>query len=352
MKPAVAFLAEFAMAHDDDRLYVVGGLLDRVSLEAFPAVLPQLSLALKMVFEGTERDQRHALAFEGVDNEGTVLVGPAIVPIVPASNPIRPDDDVPFTCVFNMRDIRLAKPGEYAFTVAVDGVEVDRLRLRAELSSEFLRSTTVFNLSQAVLRSAAVQLSGASADQSQAAAHAELLSLGYRAFNDGRLSEAEQSFRELVARFPEDSQAHNNLGFVLLTAGQYQASLEWFNKAQELGSRDPEVLRANVACALYGSGDYREALVGFAECLRAERMKSSMVLLAIENDRFRPIHLESSGDYVALMALNASWAAHQSGEDSRVTYRIAELGRSSMREESLVVFELCFTALGAALGEE
>lgn len=58
-----------------------------------------------------------------------------------------------------------------------------------------------------------------------------LADLGYNYFLQGRLSDAEQSLREAVAKNPQNRRANNNLGVVYGHQGKFEASLAQFQRA-------------------------------------------------------------------------------------------------------------------------
>jgi hypothetical protein len=320
-------------------------------METFPAVLPHLSLVLKVTFTQDECDKPHAITFSGQDTAGKPLVGPVTTSVIPRRSPNHPTDDIPFACVFNMRDVPLASPGPYAFSVRVGEIEVQTLRLLAASVTEATLRATAVNTSQPVLRSEGLQVPGSGRPQRPGEVVAvDELRVGYRAFVEGRLSEAEAAFRQVAERAPNFAQAPNNLGFVLLCEGRAEEALSWFDRAAELKYHEPEVLNANRACAKYALGDYRSAYTGFVDCLASARIRLTTLLLAIDGRNFNPIELGSAGDYAALMALNAGWSAREAGESAEDLIRVASLGRISFRDKpnALIVFERCLEHLEAA----
>jgi hypothetical protein len=351
VKHQTAFLAEYALAHEDGRVYVVGGLLDAVNLAGFPGQLPHLSLVLKVKFSPDECGKGHVISFAGSNPGGDRLVGPALLPVVPALTAGKHDEDVPFSCVFNMRDLILKAPGTYTFTVTVDETEVQTLNLTAAPIAETMRAvSSVIRTPPVTIHSEAVQVAGAPPDQTIGSPGWRNIEAGYAAFAAGHLPEAETAFRSAVELLASLPQAHNNLGFILLLMGKADEALARFGTAARLGYPEPEVLDANMACAEFASGNYEAALAGFTKCLTSARVRSTAYLVAIDDAQFHSVEVRAAGDYVALMALNAGWSATKGARDPAPFSTIASLGLLTFPDASpaRAVFTLALQHLEAA----
>lgn len=88
---------------------------------------------------------------------------------------------------------------------------------------------------------------------------AELIALGRRFLDQGRLAEAENIFVGLRAVAPGDFEVSKQLGIVLATRGAYAAAKAPLAEAAALNDGDPVVFNVLSACA-FETGDYAGAL--------------------------------------------------------------------------------------------
>jgi len=92
-------------------------------------------------------------------------------------------------------------------------------------------------------------------------AHAEHMAwrYGWSENSESMLEAAIESARAAIREDPEHARAHNELGYALLFAYEYEASFESFTRAQELGPNDPWIM-ADVATAKVCIGDSESAV--------------------------------------------------------------------------------------------
>ncbi|MGH2406456.1 MAG: tetratricopeptide repeat protein [Candidatus Limnocylindrales bacterium] len=300
MRILLALLAEHATASTDGRLYVVGGGIRTLQFASFPAIQPRLSVALGIEVGPSELGNEHTLSILAEGPRAELVFRPVKVTFSMPPGPDRARAGY-FHFVSNMDNVAFATAGEYGFVVHVDGVEIERVGIRVEQTRD-----------QQKLREA-----GALQEAE------ELLSSGYADFGRGNVDAAEATFRRVVNRFPMIATGHNNLGFVLLSKRDATGALEAFAKAKELGYVQDEISDANVACALYLSGDPAAALRGFADCLQTHLFRSTATLFGIGPSELFPVQLGSVGDYASLMALNAAWSAWAANDDSAADHYLA-----------------------------
>ena len=74
----------------------------------------------------------------------------------------------------------------------------------------------------------------------------------------GNLAAAERALHTLLASYPDDHIAHNNLGFILWLRGMHEAAQQEYRKAREI--LPISVYFSNLAWAQLGAGEPRQAL--------------------------------------------------------------------------------------------
>jgi len=132
MRVRFAFLADYALAHPtDSKLYVIGGGFDTIWAPAFPARHPQLSVVVRVEFTPLECGRQHAIELNPIDGDGKPFLPPARLQVTPQKNPQAPTLPAAVALVLNLTPLDLAKPGDYAFSIVVDGQEVDSIPLHA-----------------------------------------------------------------------------------------------------------------------------------------------------------------------------------------------------------------------------
>jgi tetratricopeptide (TPR) repeat protein len=281
MRVALAMLADYALAHDDGKLYVTGGALHQLRFGRLPAVYPRVCLALDLLFEPTELGSSHLVMIEAVDPAGQPYIKPAALTVTPPP----PTIDISRThtqLVYSMVNLTFQAEGEHVFRVTIGG------QVQASLP---LRVTVV---------------PGSSTEMS---ALLHRIEEGFAAFGVGDIDGAEQRFRGVVDAMPSMAVAHNNLGFVLLSKGHAEEALASFKQAQEVGFDRPELLDANMGCCYYLLGTPQAALALFDNCLNARAFTGSSVLHGVKGDGLFLVQLPSASAYTRLMALNAGWSA-------------------------------------------
>lgn len=328
MRIPLALFADHASAHQTDgKLYVIGGGIRALPFAVFPAIQPQLSLALGIEVAPDELGMDHTLTIESHGPTDEAVSQPVSVTFLvpPGKDPSRPGY---FHFVSNMNNVGFPVEGDYEFAVAIDGEQLAQITVRAEQGDD-------------------AKLAAEVAAQSEAG---KLLGDGYEAFNRGEASAAEAAFRTVVDRFPRIAAGHNNLGFVLLANGEATAALEAFARAKQLGYPQNEIGDANVACALYLAGDAAGALRGFVDCLQTHIFSTPATLFGIGASGLFPVVLVSAAEYASLMALNAAWSALGAGDTSATAQYLASAGAGELSfrsDETGQLFVESVNALGA-----
>jgi len=130
MNVEYALLADAAQTSLDGKLYVLGGGIDRIFAEKFPATHPYLSLVLKMELHPAECEREHELEVELWNPDGNP-VGGKLSGTFSADRQAggRPSF---VQLVLNLQSATFEVPGDYAFQIVVDKQLVKSLRLTLE----------------------------------------------------------------------------------------------------------------------------------------------------------------------------------------------------------------------------
>lgn len=121
MQVEFALLADAVATPPDGKLYVLGGGIDTIGVQRFPATHPFLALVVKLQLHPTECDRQHHLEIELWDPDGK-RIGPKIAGDFSAQrNRSNPTRSVFVQLVFNIAGLQLTGPGEHEFHILVDG---------------------------------------------------------------------------------------------------------------------------------------------------------------------------------------------------------------------------------------
>ena len=319
-------LAESAIAHDDGTFSILGGGIDRRSYPEFPAIVPQLSLACKLLFDHSETGTEHSIEIRALNPKLELFLPLFGLVVVPRPGPAEDDGRASISFAYNMRDTVYAEPGTYRFGIWTMSHELGGTELR-------------------LLRSA---------PQPQAPDNtlAGALQIGFRAFMTGDKVEAARIFQRLVERFPDSPDAHNNLGFTLLAQSRPSEAASLFTVALSKKPQYRELVEANLAVCHFLMGDYLRAADMFQGLMPMPLKSPGSVLFAVGRSDHQLVQLVSPTDYLALMALNASRSALRAGDQSRAAQlaQTAQAGRVTMQGESSKVFGALLDELLTDLG--
>jgi hypothetical protein len=130
MKLAVALLADSAIANPQDgKLYILGGGISWIGAPSFPMAHPSLALALNFLFTPSECGRQHTLEVRLLDPDGRELVPMFTQQVVPGKNQADPTAPSGWVTVCSYIQLVFRKPGENAFSIVLDGHEVESLPL-------------------------------------------------------------------------------------------------------------------------------------------------------------------------------------------------------------------------------
>jgi hypothetical protein len=136
LKLDFAFFADFALAHPDGKLYVLGGGIDRVLANQFPAQSRMIALVARVQFSARELGQDHIFGLSARDQDGRDLVPQlksVITPQRPPNDPSAPT--VAVHIVLTMNNIVFREPGDLLFVISVDSRDVGTVSLRVRQAS-------------------------------------------------------------------------------------------------------------------------------------------------------------------------------------------------------------------------
>jgi len=280
-------LADYALAHEDGKLYVTGGGLHELRFGRLPAVYARVCLALEMQFDPSELGVAHFFVIDATDPLGQPYIKQQALTITspPASAQATSNRT---QLVYNMLNLTFQHEGEYVFNVRVGDEAQAALPLRVTV------------------------VPGSSTEMSALLHRVEE---GFAAFGASDLDAAEEHFLAVTETMPSLAVAHNNLGFVRLSKGKVEEALATFKKAQETGFDRLELLEANIACCYYLLGNADASLALFENCLNARSFSAVAVLHGLSSGGLFLVSLPSAGAYTRLMALNAGWSAMRTGRN-------------------------------------
>jgi hypothetical protein len=130
MKLQFAFLADFALAHPDGKLYVLGGGFDTLDAAVLPARHPHLSLVMNFQFAANETGRSYAIEIRPQDSTGAPFLQVMTIEASPQRNLQAPTSPVTFQSVLNFQGVQLRTAGEHTFSIVVDGQELAAVPLR------------------------------------------------------------------------------------------------------------------------------------------------------------------------------------------------------------------------------
>jgi tetratricopeptide (TPR) repeat protein len=305
MKVVLATLADFALAHEDGKLYITGGGIEALRFGVFPTNAIHLALAVALKFSEQECGQQQLVRVIPT-GPGALAQHPLAIPVLPIQRP--GESGATFQFVYNMRELTFSAPGIYEFRIVGGNEELAVIPLSV----------------QQISTPAPTQVSPVSGMIEFAG--------GLEAFTTGDLVRAEQLFRQFTAIQPASALGRNNLGFVLLAEQRAAEALEELQRARDLGLGNPELTEANIACCEYLLGRYLEALTGFEKCFAEFSTNTRVILFGIRAERLFLVHPATPGEYIGLMALNVAWSALRMGD----------------REKSLGMLLVCDSTNGAS----
>jgi hypothetical protein len=125
MEIQVAALCDAAVDYDG-KLCVLGAF-DTIIAPSVPAVHPQCSVALRLIFR-KEEEGEHQVALNFVDEDGR-----PIVPPIETTIPVDLPEDFFFSSrnlVLNLQGLKFENEGQYSIDVAVDGRQIASIPLQ------------------------------------------------------------------------------------------------------------------------------------------------------------------------------------------------------------------------------
>lgn len=122
------FLLADAAQVANGKLFVLGGGWARLTADSLP-VSRAYELAVRVVVPWTETNRKLSFDLQMVDEDGKLLLDPAVRADISVGRPVQltegTDQVVPLT--LRLPNVRLEKPGRYAFTLSFEGEEVARV---------------------------------------------------------------------------------------------------------------------------------------------------------------------------------------------------------------------------------
>lgn len=135
IQPSFEVMAFFVADHADaanGKVYVNGGFWNKLSYPQYPAVVATMSLVavVRVPFHEYQEDHRFALGM--VDADGNVLSLKVEGQFRVGESPdLRRGDPTLMPLAIPVNGLRIEAPGDYSFTLSLDGVERARYQVRA-----------------------------------------------------------------------------------------------------------------------------------------------------------------------------------------------------------------------------
>lgn len=121
MRLEFAFAADYAQAHADGKLYVMGGGFQHIQVPALPYYHPNICVVMRVSFSQAECGETHTLTVTLTGPEGRPVMGPAEFPMTPALPPethaLDDQDDIKFHATLSAQTIRFDQLGRHVFTI-------------------------------------------------------------------------------------------------------------------------------------------------------------------------------------------------------------------------------------------
>lgn len=129
MELAFAITAHAAEVTSDGKIWVLGGDFEIIHTPGFPVVQPAMALVVKIRLQPMECDQEHHLRVEMIDEDAHPLREPITLPFTPRLDPNRPGRALSLSMVLNFQNLQFATPGDYAFVILVDDIQIGSVPL-------------------------------------------------------------------------------------------------------------------------------------------------------------------------------------------------------------------------------
>lgn len=127
MQITLAAIADFASVSVGDKLNVMG-VFDTIQAPQFPAVHPQLFLAIRLQFEYEDRNSDVSLQIRLENEDGKVIVRATPKGRI---GPVQAGETGNINLVLGLANLKFDGPGRYSVVVSLAGAEDDlRLPLR------------------------------------------------------------------------------------------------------------------------------------------------------------------------------------------------------------------------------
>lgn len=128
-----AFLADAAQVTPDQKLSVLGGNFDTIYAQEFPAVHALMCLVVNIKAQPTECGREHTLRVEFLDSDGRAQLAPMKLPFTAQTRADMPYRETNVNLIASLMGQQFMQPGEFAFHILVDDLEIGRVPLRLAL---------------------------------------------------------------------------------------------------------------------------------------------------------------------------------------------------------------------------
>lgn len=168
----------------------------------------------------------------------------------------------------------------------------------------------------------------------------QIFERGQHSLNAGDLSAAENDFRAVLAREPDNIGAHGNLAVVYMRRKEWKSALAELHAAEKLAPGMPGI-HLNIGLVYYRQADYRQAIQPFESALRGQpdstQARYLLGLCYFFTERYaeaahtlEPLwpHESDNLNYLYVISISANKAG-LADLDRRATSRLIEVGHDS-----------------------
>jgi len=128
----VSFFAADHAEAVNGKVYMNGGFWNRLRFPTYPAVIPSLALVavIEVPYRAYHQDHHFRLGMEDADGNEVPLEVTGDFRMGAAPD-IRVGDPTLMPIAIPITGLKIENPGDYSFTLSIDGTELDRYTMRA-----------------------------------------------------------------------------------------------------------------------------------------------------------------------------------------------------------------------------
>jgi hypothetical protein len=135
MQLAYAMLADVAQSTPDGKISIIGGDIDTINATAFPTVLGNLAIIIRLNMDLAECDSKHTLRVTILGPLGNTIGPPFSNDFTPQVPPKYQENQVRAIFVINIQGMMFETEGRHRFAINVDGKKLGEISILLARSS-------------------------------------------------------------------------------------------------------------------------------------------------------------------------------------------------------------------------